>query len=160
MVQIEMQLDMKLHEGTYLREFREALDAYVLNNPNRWDSIVFFRCEAIDTDYEVVTYRLMVRSTQTWQPAFRVLEYKAQLNRFLCELSLKMGVNYESPLDTRVLYTGGALHDTSDPQVNRARAREKEALAAQQPDAAQEPPEAIAVVDDNPYLSDNVAYDA
>ena len=54
-VQLTMQLDIKLHEGSYLREFREALDAYVLNNPNRWDSIAFFRCEEIDTDYAFVT---------------------------------------------------------------------------------------------------------
>ena len=121
MVHLVMKFHIRFHDGTNLQDFRESIDQYVLNHPNHWDSINAFRCEEIDTDNDVVTYRLVVRSTQSWQPAPRVMEQRAQLDRFCSELRVKMGVSYESPMPSRIMYTGGEMVDANNPKVNRAR---------------------------------------
>ena len=123
---------INFHEGSNLLDFREALDNYILNNPNRWDSIVFFRCEEIDTDDDFVTYRLETQSTQSWQPAPRVLEHRAQLHRFCLDLAIKMEVQYEAPFPIHFIYDGGEMVDFSNPKVNRARKRQERFVRANQ----------------------------
>jgi small-conductance mechanosensitive channel len=66
-VHILLKLHIKMHEGRNVDLFREALENFVLDHPNIWDSIVLFRCEEIDADNEFVVYRLVVRSRQSWQ---------------------------------------------------------------------------------------------
>lgn len=70
---------------------------------------MYFRCEDIDTDNQFVMYRLQVRSRQTWQPSTRVLEERSNLHRFSLDLAAKLGVQYDSPFPTRVIYNGGQL---------------------------------------------------
>ncbi|CAJ1961477.1 unnamed protein product [Cylindrotheca closterium] len=129
-VQLSLRFHIKFHEGSNLLDFREALDTYVLNNPNRWDSISFFRCEAIDTDDDFVVYRLETQSTQSWQPAPRVLEHRAQLHRFILDLAIKMEVQYEAPFPIHFIYDGGAMVDLSHPRVNRAKKRQEDFVKA------------------------------
>mmetsp|Transcript_22184 Transcript_22184/g.54868 ORF Transcript_22184/g.54868 Transcript_22184/m.54868 type:complete len:517 (-) Transcript_22184:83-1633(-) len=132
-VHLTMRFHIRFHEGSNLPDFREALDTYILNNPNRWDSIAFLRCEEINTDDEFVLYRLVTRSTQSWQPAPRVLEHRAQLHRFCLDLANKMDVLYESPLPSRVIYTGGEMVDTANPKARRAIERQDSFVEASQP---------------------------
>lgn len=124
-IHLTFKFHLRFHEGSNLPDFREALDAYVLNNPNRWDSIVFFRCEEIDTDNMFVNYRLAIRSTQSWQPAPRVLEHRAQLHRFCTELANNMEVDFNAPIPSTVIYQGGEMQDVTHPKVNRAKAIEE-----------------------------------
>ena len=131
-VQLLFRFHIRFHEGDKLRDFREALDTYVLNNPNRWGSIVFFRCDEIDTDNEFVQYNLVIRSSQSWQPAPRVLEHRSQLNRFCQDLALKMEVSYNAPLPSSVLYSGGKMQDVTHPKVNRVREKSESMILSSQ----------------------------
>jgi len=118
-VHLLMRFHIRFLEGDNLRDFREALDLYVLQNPNRWDSIVFFRCDEIDSDNEFVLYNLTIRSAQSWQPATRVMEHRSQLNRFCKDLADKMEVSYNSPITSTIVYSGGEIQDATNPEVVR-----------------------------------------
>jgi hypothetical protein len=104
-----MKLHMHVHDGRNVALMREALENYVLDNANVWESIVFFRCEEIDTDNEFVEYRLAVRSRHSWQIASRVLMDRAKLHQFTISLAQKMEVAFDSPQPRRILYYGGSL---------------------------------------------------
>ena len=62
-VLLDVKLHIKVHQGQNLDRFRDALENYVLDNPNVWASIKFFRCIEIDTDNEYVIYRICMDST-------------------------------------------------------------------------------------------------
>jgi hypothetical protein len=100
-----------MHEGRNVDLFREALENFILDNPSVWDSIVFFRCEEIDTDNEFVVYRLALRSRQSWQVSTRIFQDRARLHQFCTELAKKLDVAFDSPAPRRVLYYGGKLVD-------------------------------------------------
>jgi small-conductance mechanosensitive channel len=108
-VHLLLKLHISLHEDNNLDLFREALENYARDNPNIWESIVFFRCEEIDSDNEFVTYDFAVRSRQSWQVSPRVLQDRARLHQFCVELAAKLNVKFDSPDPRRVLYYGGSL---------------------------------------------------
>jgi hypothetical protein len=108
-VHLFLKLHIHLHQGRNIDLFREALENYVIDYPNVWDSIVFFRCEEIDTDNEFVMYRLAIRSRQSWQVSTRVLQERARLHQFCIELAAKLEVSFDSAVARRVLYYGGNL---------------------------------------------------
>jgi hypothetical protein len=110
-VHVVLKLHIKLHEGRNVDLMREALENYVIDNANVWESVVFFRCEEIDVDNEFVMYRLAVRSRYSWQLCARILGDRAKLHQFTISLEKKLGVAFDSPDQRRVLYYGGSLVD-------------------------------------------------
>jgi small-conductance mechanosensitive channel len=110
-VHLFLKLHINLHKDKNLDLFREALENFVLDYPNVWDSIVFLRCEEIDKDNEFVMYRLAIRSRQSWQVCTRVLQERARLHQFCIELATKLEVSFDSAPARRVLYYGGNLVD-------------------------------------------------
>ena len=89
--------------------FKEGVDEYIRDHPNIWDSIFLFRCEEIDPNNELVTYRLAVRSAFLWQVSNRVLRHRGELHQFCVALSFKLHINYDKPNKRSVMYYGGSL---------------------------------------------------
>ena len=89
--------------------FKEGVEEYVREHPNRWDSIFLFRCENIDPKNEEVIYRLAVRSMYTWQVSNKVYRHRGELHQFCTSLSFKLHINYDSPDTRSVMYYGGSL---------------------------------------------------
>lgn len=106
-----LKFHISCHQGRILQEYKEAVDSYVQEIPNIWDSILFFRLEDIDANNEVVTYHLAVRSRFTWQISNRVFQSQADLHKFCIALSFKLGINYDAPNPRTILYYGGTLVD-------------------------------------------------
>ena len=109
LVVLFLKLHLRFHDDDSAERFRNAVDNYVHDNPEEWDSVVYFRCEEIDTDNEFVLYRLMVRSRHSWQVAPRVLQNRAGLRHFTVQLARKMKVQWESATPRSVTYYGGTL---------------------------------------------------
>jgi hypothetical protein len=110
-VSIIMKLHISLHEGQNAHKFKDAVENYISDNPAVWDSLVYFRCEDINSDDEYVLYHLAVRSRHSWQVAARVLSERGRLHQFCTDLSKQMQVNFDSPTSRRVFYYGGKLID-------------------------------------------------
>jgi hypothetical protein len=108
---LTLKFHIDLHANRQLELFRESLENYVADNPRLWESVVFFRCENIDTDSEFVIYKLKVRSRYSWQVAARVLANRSELRKFCITLATKMNVHFDSAAQQRVLYYGGSLVD-------------------------------------------------
>jgi hypothetical protein len=115
-----LKFHISCHQGRVLQEYKEAVENYVQENPNIWDSVLFFRLEDIDSNNEVVTYRLAVRSRYTWQICNRVFQSQAELHKFCIALSFRLGINYDSPNPRTIMYYGGSLVDggVQDYKVN------------------------------------------
>ena len=111
MVDLLLKLHISIHTGQNVDKFKDGLENYVSDNPAVWDSLIYFRCEQIDSDDEYVVYHLAVRSCHSWQVAARVLADRGRLHRFCVELAKKLGVNFDSPTTRRVFYYGGNLVD-------------------------------------------------
>ena len=54
-------------------------------------------------------YRLSFRHRNSWQDAGRIKLHRADLIRFIYELSVELRVHYETPPPRRLLYHGGSL---------------------------------------------------
>ncbi len=108
---ILLKLHISMHDGQNVEKFKDGVENYICDNPAVWDSLIFFRCEDIDSDDEFVMYRLAVRSRHSWQVAARVLADRGRLHQCCTELSRKLGVNFDSPASRRVFYYGGNLVD-------------------------------------------------
>jgi hypothetical protein len=106
-----LKFHISCHQGRALQEYKDAVEGYVQENPNIWDSIIFFRLEDIDANSEVVTYHLAVRSRFTWQISNRVFQSQADLHKFCIALSFKLGINYDAPNPRTIMYYGGSLVD-------------------------------------------------
>lgn len=92
---ISMKLNIKFHDGDNVAKFKEAIGDYIKSNPEIWDSIVFIRCDDIDTGYAFVMYKIAVRSRHTWQASGRVLTDRGRLHQYCAEVATKMGVAYD-----------------------------------------------------------------
>ena len=53
--------------------------------------------------------RLSFRHRNSWQDAGRIKVHRAELVRFVYELSVKLKVHFETPPPRRLLYHGGTL---------------------------------------------------
>jgi len=80
-----------------LGTFRDAVDHFIQDRPRIWDSIMFFRCENINQDLELMEYTLRIRHTKPWQDAASILMNKAELLKFCFETGKKLEINYDSP---------------------------------------------------------------
>jgi hypothetical protein len=74
-----LKFHIKCHQNGLIEKYRKGVDQYVDDHPNVWDSVLFFRCEDIDSNNEIVTYRLAIRSRFTWQIANRVFQSHSDL---------------------------------------------------------------------------------
>jgi hypothetical protein len=110
-VSVMMKLHISLHDGHNAHMFKEALENYINDNPAVWDSLVYLRCEDINSDDEYVMYHLAVRSRQSWQVAARILSERGRLHQFCMDLAKQLKVNFDSPTSRRVFYYGGTLVD-------------------------------------------------
>jgi len=110
-VDILLKLHISMHEGENVEKFKDGLENYISDNPAIWDSLVYLRCEQVDSDDESVMYRLAARSRHNWQVSARIMEDRGRLHQFCVELAKKMKVNFDSPATRRVLYFGGNLVD-------------------------------------------------
>jgi hypothetical protein len=106
-----LKFHISCHQGRKIQDYKDAVEGYVQENPNIWDSIIFFRLEDIDANNEVVTYHLAVRSRFTWQISNRVFQSQADLHKFCIALSFKLDINYDAPNPRTILYYGGSLVD-------------------------------------------------
>lgn len=91
--------------------YRRGIEEYIQEYPNIWDSIFFFRCEDIDPNNEVVSYRVAVRSRFSWQVSNKVIQFQGELHRFLVSLSSKLHIKYDTPNTRSIMYYGGSLVD-------------------------------------------------
>lgn len=106
-----LKFHISCHQGRAIENYRDAVDKFVHERPNIWDSVLFFRMEEIDPNNEVVTYRFVCRSRFTWQLVNRVLQSQADLHKFCIALQFKLGINYDAPNTRSVMYFGGSLVD-------------------------------------------------
>jgi hypothetical protein len=80
-----------------LSTFRDAIESFVQDRPRIWDSILFFRCESINQDLQMMEYIIRIRHTKAWQDAATILMKKAELLKFCFETGKKLDINYDSP---------------------------------------------------------------
>jgi small-conductance mechanosensitive channel len=100
-VQFELRLSIKILKDDKLNKFREALEEYVNDRPRIWDSFAFCRHDLFDPDFGFVLFTLAFRHRLTWQSAARINLGRADLMRFIYELCIEMGIQYETPIPQR-----------------------------------------------------------
>jgi hypothetical protein len=77
--------------------FREAVGKFVQDRPRIWDSVLFFRKDAISQNLDLMECTLRCRHTKSWQDAASILMNKSELLTFCFEMGKTLGVNYDSP---------------------------------------------------------------
>jgi small-conductance mechanosensitive channel len=80
-----------------LEIFRETIKGFIQDRPRIWESMLFFRCESINQDLELMEYSLRIRHTKPWQDAASILANKGELLKFCFETGKKLEINYDSP---------------------------------------------------------------
>jgi hypothetical protein len=63
----------------------------------------------LSPDHPFYFLRLSFRHRNSWQDAGRIKLHRADLVRFIYELSVRLKVHFESPPPRRLLYHGGTL---------------------------------------------------
>jgi hypothetical protein len=80
-----------------LEIFSETIEGFIQDRPRMWDTMIFFTCDSINQDLELMVYGLRVRHTKSWQDAASIMANKAELLKFCFETGKKLGINYDSP---------------------------------------------------------------
>lgn len=104
-----MKFHISCHEGNTIDVYRQGVEKYIQDYPNLWDSVFYFRCEDIDPNNEVVTYRVAVRSRFSWQVSNKVIQMQGEFHRFLVSLAIKLHIKYDAPNKRSIMYYGGSL---------------------------------------------------
>lgn len=106
-VQFELRLSINILKDDKLNKFRDALEEYVNDRPRIWDSFAFCRHDLFDADFGFVLFTLAFRHRLTWQSAARINLGRADLMRFIYELTVEMEIQYETPTPQRLI-----IHET------------------------------------------------
>lgn len=77
--------------------FREAVGKFVQDRPRVWDSVLFFRRDAISQNLNLMECTLRCRHTKSWQDAASILMSRSELLTFCFEMGKTLGINYDSP---------------------------------------------------------------
>jgi hypothetical protein len=77
--------------------FREAVGKFVQDRPRIWDSVLFFRKDAISQNLDLMECTLRCRHTKSWQDAASILMSRSELLTFSFEMGKTLGINYDSP---------------------------------------------------------------
>ena len=109
LVAIDLTYHISLHDKDNLQTFREKVDDYIRSKPNIWEDVDFLRCEVIDTNLDMVQYKLVVACRISWQTAGRVYRHRDELWRFCSELGRQMNIEYTSPPCQEMMYFGGSV---------------------------------------------------
>ena len=118
-INIDIKLQITMHDERNVELMREAIETYIVDNSHVWDSLVFFRCEEIDTDDEYVVYKVAVRHRHSWQNSGRTLMDRARLHQFTIALSQRMGIAYDSPAQRRKILYCESLPKLYDREHNK-----------------------------------------
>jgi len=80
--------------GDQLELFREAVDKFVEDRPRLWEQVVFFRCDKIDQNIELIECTLRVQHRKAWQDAGSIMMNQSELLKFCYEMGKKLDINY------------------------------------------------------------------
>jgi hypothetical protein len=93
-------LDLQFLDTTtdeQLAIFREEVGKFVQDRPRVWDSVLFFRRDAISQNLNLMECTLRCRHTKSWQDAASILMSRSELLTFCFEMGKTLGINYDSP---------------------------------------------------------------
>lgn len=94
--------------------FREAVEKFVEDRPRLWEQIVFFRCDKIDQNVELMEFTLRVQHRKSWQDAGSITMNQSELRKFCFEMGKKLDINYNRfPPPQRVFTWYESVKDAS-----------------------------------------------
>ena len=102
-------LDFVRKNGGMLNEFLSHIRSYIDNHPRVWDTIIYHRVEDIDTDAESVRVKIGVRHRNSWQHFPTIMRHKGELNSYMFDIGVQMGMNFSSSPGIRLNYDAGTL---------------------------------------------------
>ena len=108
---IEQNMHVSILDDGNLTAFRAKLDQYVSDRPRHWHSVSSCRHVDFDAASEKVRMVISVRHRNSWQDASRIKTHRADLARFVHDISKAMNIHYDEPPPQQVLYYGGALRE-------------------------------------------------
>jgi len=106
-----LSLHVAVLEGEKLTAFQDALKEYVKEHPRAWDQLLYIRIDEVDADNEKIECSLGFRHRNSWQDAGRVLVQRGLLLKFVYQTATAMKIDYSSPPNRRLLYSGGVLKE-------------------------------------------------
>jgi Mechanosensitive ion channel len=108
---LDIVFHIALHDKDNLQVYTGKIQDYIDSNPNVYDGINSFQCEAIDTNLESVTYKLSVRCRVSWQNAKRVFVHRGNLHRQCIAIAREMKVEHDIPESKNAIYFAGSLQE-------------------------------------------------
>mmetsp|Transcript_8271 Transcript_8271/g.11966 ORF Transcript_8271/g.11966 Transcript_8271/m.11966 type:complete len:635 (-) Transcript_8271:61-1965(-) len=112
---LKFKLDQMSSDTTAL--FKNEVLALVKQRTRAWESLLFFRCNEIDTNINLVVFQMSVKHRRTWQDASLILEHRADILWHCMELGRQLGVNYVSPIPSnKIMLTERKIEKLQDEQ--------------------------------------------
>jgi Mechanosensitive ion channel len=108
-VHLEFTAHISILENKKLEIFQAEIKRYVEEHPRVWDSVAHIRHDHFDADQERIDFTMSLRHRSSWQEAGRIKLDRSHVYRFLFELGKKLEINFSSPPDQRIVYSGGNL---------------------------------------------------
>lgn len=113
-VVIPLELHISCLKDGKFNSFQKAMKSYAKLHPRAWNRLLFCRRDRIDTDNEKVEVTLAFSNRNSWQDASRIMLQRSNLLKFVNKKTVELKINYCSPPNSRLLYSGGVLRDGQD----------------------------------------------
>mmetsp|Transcript_30750 Transcript_30750/g.46623 ORF Transcript_30750/g.46623 Transcript_30750/m.46623 type:complete len:893 (-) Transcript_30750:42-2720(-) len=96
LVNLELKVDVKTTDTNKLKIFRERIEDYIQKRPRSYVSLVYFRCDDMDTEQGWALFSIRVRHRLSWQSGGIVLKSKSELLWRCKEICKETGMTYLS----------------------------------------------------------------
>ena len=93
LISMMLDFDLKKVDQQKMNFFQQELEQFIRERPLTFDTLIFFRCEHIDTNKELIQYSVRVRHMRSWQDAAVVLHSRGELLWFSIKLGNELGIN-------------------------------------------------------------------
>lgn len=94
LVNLELKVDIQTTDTHKLKIFRERIEDYIQKRPRSYVSLVYFRCDDMDTEQGWALFSIRVRHRLSWQSGGIVLKSKSELLWRCKEICKETGMTY------------------------------------------------------------------
>jgi len=98
---VTVSLPMRI-EATHdqVQVVKDSIEQYIQDHPRIWSSLAFFMITKVDAPNRLVEYAAVLQHVKTWQDLLPVLAARGEISRFITEILMKLGIEYEGRITT------------------------------------------------------------
>ena len=103
LVNISLRVDIAAtHEQIQI--VKSALEQTIRDHPRIWSTLVNFRITKVDPANDLIVYSARVQHVKSWQDLLPVLQARGDLEQFLQEILVKLGIQFWAEVNTQAVY--------------------------------------------------------